>query len=208
MCRFNAGLCVRYQAAGSRDDAMNFREEEVRTPHDSPCQSDHVRTEDFHNVGQAVSEIVGFAVDGLTGEQVALAGQTTDILRSQVTLRGTGGGYLEFHPFRHGWTGGENLPAATLAAITRWPGSINNLMSNIGMEAIDAAIEFAVKNNPHADSSAYRHINEMAFPPSAAPACFRQRGGIGVIFHGYIDLEPLTKLLNQILGFPPRQELH
>jgi hypothetical protein len=81
------------------------------------------------------------------------------------------------------------------------------MMADFWMRLIDSTVELPVENETCTDAGPDRHVNQSAFVPASAPACFSQGGCVCVILHGHFHLKGLHKISNRILAFPTGKEV-
>src|SRR5271165_4286433 len=147
-------------------------------------------------------------LDGLESDRVALLSQFADSLRGDALAMGIAGGSVAFEPGHHGRTGGQGLPAPAESARAGRTGGIENLMADLGMSAVDAAVELAVENDAAADSGSNGYVDQARVLAASAPSGLGQGGGITVIFEGDADVEDIGQIFDRIRLAPSRKKVY
>src|SRR6516225_5699863 len=75
-------------------------------------------------------------------------------------------------PCGHCRTGRQCFPAAAEAARALRTGSVNHVMTDLGMRFVRTTIKLVVQNDSTADTCAHGHVNQPRLPFARAPCGF------------------------------------
>src|SRR6202049_2414873 len=146
--------------------------------------------------------------DGLERDFISLLCKLADFFCSNTRAMQIGSRRMTFEPRHHRRTCGERFPAAAEAARTLRARRIDHVMSNLGMGAVDAAIELAIENDSAANAGADGHIDQSGPISSGAPTGFRQRGSVAVVLQGDAQFEPPGQIPHWPLAAPAGKKVH
>ncbi len=111
-------------------------------------------------------------------------------------------------PLRHRRASGERFPAAMKSAQARGTGSINHVMSQLGVGIVDATVESSIENDSAADSCANRDINQTTLVFTRSPSGFAKSGSVRVVLHSDLDAEQPSQISHDVASLPAWKKIN
>ncbi len=192
----NSGFFMRDHAAILADAVLDGLPEKVAAAHQSTSQGDPVGGEDCDQVRQADPQVTALLTHGSTRPCFAL-------FRRGASL--TGGGIPG--ALRKRQSAGKAFPAAACPAGARGTGGVDDVVADLRVCAVHAAIELTVQDDPGADPGADGDKDKAPGTFSCSPSRFAQCSRIGIVLHGRRNAEALRQPFSQPEPFPGGHEL-
>src|SRR5882762_2084260 len=131
-----------------------------RTLHHAPTQDDHIRHKEIDQIGQTETQVVSFPLDRPAGQLITLLRKLADLFCGEICAIAAVRWYIHFEPRSHGWTSRQRFPTPSEPAGARRSGWVDNVVTNLGMGHIRAAVQLSIQYDSAADTRADRHIDQ------------------------------------------------
>src|ERR1700761_1239398 len=184
----------RNEAAPLLHDLPDIAKKDAGALHDASAEDDGIRREQVDEVGEANREIEILPLYCSGGQRVAGHRVFVDVSRGESCGAGVFG--MRLHPLRHSGAGGERLPAAAKTTGAWRTACFDDLMRDLGMRAVDTAIEMSVQNDAAADASTYDDVDKARFISASTPCGLGQRARIGIVLYRYGDMELAREIVD------------
>jgi hypothetical protein len=147
-------------------------------------------------------------LDRVASQLVSLPRKLANLFRSEIFRISPLGWCIAFEPYRQGGTGGQRFPTSPKTARTLGPGWVDNMVTNLGMSHIRAAVKLPIQDDSTTDARADRHVDQSRLAFSSAPTCLPEGRSIGVVFQGHGHVERPRQIFHWVVPSPSREKIN
>src|ERR1017187_7353274 len=158
-------------------------------------------------IRQSKPQVICLALHGTLRPFIRVLHPRADFAGTEIAVSAIGGRIFP-EPLRHRRPSRQTLPAAAHAARTGGSRGIDDMVPDLGMTPVHAAVHFAIQNQARANARSHGHVEKARLWPSGSPAQFAKRGCIRVVFQGPRDTKLPRHKIYRIAALPPRQIVH